>query len=229
MSIPEWKWERIAMDFVVGLSKTIRKFDSIWMVVDRLTKSAHFIHVRVDYNAQQLAKVYVKEIVRLHKVPLSIILDREMDEQSDKTIQVLEDMLRVCVIDFGGHWDKLLPLCDFSYYNSYHSSIEMAPFEALYGRVCRSPIRWFEVVDVKPLGADLLKDAQDKVRSIQAKLLAAQSRQKKYADRKVRNMAFQAGPVSCRLALPPSMSGIHPMFHVSMLKRYHGNGDHIIK
>ena len=76
MSIPEWKWERIAMDFVVGLPKTLGKFDSIWVVVDRLTKLAHFISVRIDYNAEQLAKVYVKEIVRLHGVPLSIISDR---------------------------------------------------------------------------------------------------------------------------------------------------------
>ncbi|EAW42591.1 hypothetical protein N9414_02831 [Nodularia spumigena CCY9414] len=80
------------------------------------------------------------------------------------------------MIDFGGHWDKSLPLCEFSYNNSYHSSIDMAPFEALYGRGCRLPIRWFEARDVKPLRVDLLKDAQDKVRSIQAKLLAAQSR-----------------------------------------------------
>ncbi|WMV59128.1 hypothetical protein MTR67_052513 [Solanum verrucosum] len=77
MSIPEWKWERIAMDYVVGLPKTLRKFDSIWVVVDRLTKSAHFILVRIDYNAKQLAKVYVKEIVRLQEVPISIILDRD--------------------------------------------------------------------------------------------------------------------------------------------------------
>ncbi|WMV51287.1 hypothetical protein MTR67_044672 [Solanum verrucosum] len=76
MPIPEWNWEIIAMDFVVGLPKTLGKFDSIWVVVDRLTKSAHFIPVRIDYNAEQLAKVYVKEIVRLHGVPLSIISDR---------------------------------------------------------------------------------------------------------------------------------------------------------
>ncbi|KAH0658132.1 hypothetical protein KY289_026880 [Solanum tuberosum] len=143
MLISEWKWERIAMDFVVGLPKTLGKFDSIWVVVDRLTKSAHFIPT---------------------------------DGQSERTIKVLEDMLRACVIDFGGHWDKFLPLCEFSYNNSYHSSIDMTPFEALYGRGCRSPIGWFEAGDVKPLGVDLVKDAQDKVRSIQATLLAAQSR-----------------------------------------------------
>ncbi|WMV29869.1 hypothetical protein MTR67_023254 [Solanum verrucosum] len=88
MPIFEWKWERIVIDFVVGLPKTLGKFDSIWVVVDRLTKSTHFIIVRIDYNAHQMAKVYVKEI---------------RDGQSERTIQVLEDMLRACVIDFGGH------------------------------------------------------------------------------------------------------------------------------
>ncbi|WMV49539.1 hypothetical protein MTR67_042924 [Solanum verrucosum] len=102
-------------------------------------------------------------------------------------------MLRACVIDFVGHWDQFLPLCEFFYNNSYHSSIDMAPFEALYGRGCRSPIWWFEVGDVKPLRVDLVKDAQDNVRSIQAKLLAAQSRQKKYTDHKVRDRTFQVG------------------------------------
>ena len=106
---------------------------------------------------------------------------------------MLEGMLRACVIDFGGHWDKFLPLCEFSYNNSCHFNIDMTPFEALYGRGCRSPICWFEAGDVKPLGVDLVKDAQDKVRSIQTKLLVAQSRQKKYADHKVRDMAFQTG------------------------------------
>ncbi|WMV45459.1 hypothetical protein MTR67_038844 [Solanum verrucosum] len=167
MPISEWKWERIAMDFVVGLPKTLGKFYFVWVVVYRLTKSAHFILVRIDYNVEQLAKVYVKEIVRLHGVPLSIISNcgtqftskfwrklhdelgtqltfstafhQQINGQSERTIQMLEDMLRACVIDFGGHWYKFIPLCEFSYINSYHSSIDIAPFEALYGRGCRSP------------------------------------------------------------------------------------------
>ena len=146
------------MDFVVGLPKTLGKFDSIWVIVDRLTKSAHFIPVKVTYNAEKLAKIYISEIIRLHGVPLSIISDRgtqftykfwktlhaelgtrldlstafhpQTDGQSERTIQVLEDMLRACVIEFGGHWDSFLPLAEFSYNNSYHSSIDMAPFEA---------------------------------------------------------------------------------------------------
>ena len=131
MSIFEWKWERIGMYFIVGLPKTLGKFDSIWVIVDRLTKSAHFIPVKMTYNAEKLAKLYISEIVRLYGVPLSIISDRgtqftfmfwrtlhvelgtrldlstafhpQTDGQSKRTIQVLKDMLRACVIDFGGH------------------------------------------------------------------------------------------------------------------------------
>ncbi|XP_049348200.1 uncharacterized protein LOC125812770 [Solanum verrucosum] len=175
------QWERIDMDFVVGLPKTLGKFDSILVVVDRLTKSAHFISVRVDYDAQHLAK-------------------------------------------------------------------------------------GFEARDMKPLGVDLVKDAKDNGRSIQPKRLAAQSRQKKYVNCKVKDITFQDGeqvilkvspikgmirfckkgnlcpryiwpfkildtirPVAYRLALPPSLSGVHPVFHVSMLKKYHGDKDYIIK
>ena len=127
MPIPEWKWERIAMDFVVGLPKTMSKYDSIWVIVDRLPKSAHFIPDKVTYNAEKLAKIYISEIVRLHGVPLSIISDRgtqltskfwktlhaelgtrldlstafypQTDGPSERTIQVLEDMLRACMCD----------------------------------------------------------------------------------------------------------------------------------
>ena len=102
-------------------------------------------------------------------------------------------MLRACVIEFGGHWDSFLPLSEFSYNNSYHSSIDMAPFEALYGRRCRSPICWFDALEVRPWDTDLLRDSLGKVKSIQEKLLDAQKRQKEYADRKVRYMEFMEG------------------------------------
>ena len=150
------------MDFVVGFPTTVGGYNSIWVVVDRLTKSAHFIPVRVKYTAEKLAELYISHIVRLHGVPISIISDRgslftshfwkvlqhglgtqldmstafhpQTDCQSERTIQVLEDMLRACVIDFRDRWDRHLPLAEFTYNNSYHSSIQMAPFEALYGR-----------------------------------------------------------------------------------------------
>ena len=102
-------------------------------------------------------------------------------------------MVRACVIEFGGHWDNFLPLAEFSYNNSYHSSIDMAPFEALYGRRCRSPIGWFDAFEVKPWGTDLLRESLDKVKFIQEKLLAAQNRQKQYADRRVRDLDFMEG------------------------------------
>ena len=147
------------MDFITKLPRTSSGYDSIWVIVDRLTKSAHFIPICEGYGVEKLARIYIKEIVTRHGVPLSIISDRDSryishfwrslqsalgtrldlstayhpqtDGQSERTIQTLEDMLRACVIDFGGSWDTHLPLVEFSYNNSYHSSIDMAPFEAL--------------------------------------------------------------------------------------------------
>ncbi|GKD47284.1 putative reverse transcriptase domain, ribonuclease H-like domain, aspartic peptidase domain protein [Tanacetum coccineum] len=156
--IPMWKWERITMDFVTKLPKTSTGHDAIWVIVDRLTKSAHFIPIRATDSMETLTRLYIKEIVSRHGVPISIISDRdshftsrfwhnhakclgtqldmsttyhpETDGQSERTIQTLEDMLRACVIDFGKGWDKHLPLVEFSYNNSYHASIKAAPFEA---------------------------------------------------------------------------------------------------
>nr|GEY87273.1 putative reverse transcriptase domain-containing protein [Tanacetum cinerariifolium] len=159
--IPMWKWERITMDFITKLPKTSNGHDTIWVIVDRLTKSVHFIPTRVTDSMETLTRLYIKEIVSQHGVPISIISDRdshfsfrfcqslqnalgtqldistayhpETDGQSKRTIQTLEDMLRACVIDFGKGWDRHLPLIEFSYNNSYHASIKAAPFEALYG------------------------------------------------------------------------------------------------
>ncbi|GKE49575.1 putative reverse transcriptase domain-containing protein [Tanacetum coccineum] len=159
--ILEWKWEKITMDFVTGLPRTPSGYDSIWVIVDRLTKSAHFLLMKKTDSMEKLTQLYLKEIVCRHRVHVSIISDRdsrfafgfwrslqkalvtdvnmstayhpEMDGQSERTIQTLEDMLRACVIDFGSSWDRHLPLVEFSYNNSYHASIKAAPFEALYG------------------------------------------------------------------------------------------------
>ena len=164
LPIPEWKWDRITMDFVDGLPRTSRGFDSIWVIVDRLTKSAHFLPVQSSFSAERLDRIYIREVVRLHGVPVSIILDRgsqftssfwrtfqdelgtrvdlstafhpQTDGLSERTIQVLEDMLRACVLEFGGQWDQFLPLAEFAYNNSYHSSIQISSFEYLYGRRC---------------------------------------------------------------------------------------------
>ena len=184
LEIPEWKWEHITMDFVVGLPLTKGKYDAIWVIVDRLTKSAHFIPINERYSLENLANLYIKEIVSRHGVPVSIVSDRDprftsrfwksfqeclgtklnmstayhpqTDGQSERTIQTLEDMLRVCFVDFKGNWDDYLPLIEFSYNNSFHASIGMPPFEALYGRKCRSPLYWDEVGERKILGPELV-------------------------------------------------------------------------
>ncbi|GJR01965.1 putative reverse transcriptase domain-containing protein [Tanacetum coccineum] len=166
--IPQWKWDNITMDFVTKLPKTSSGYDTIWVIIDRLTKSAHFLPIRENDSMDKLARLYLKEVVTRHGIPVSIIYDRDLrftsnlwrayqkamgthldmsmayhpqtDRKSERTIQTLEDMLRGCVIDFGNGWEIHLSLIEFSYNNSYHASIKDVPFEALYGRKCRSPV-----------------------------------------------------------------------------------------
>ncbi|GKD63220.1 putative reverse transcriptase domain-containing protein [Tanacetum coccineum] len=133
--IPQWKWDNITMDFVTKLPRTQSGNDTIWVIVYQLTKSAHFLPMRETDPMDKLAILYLKEVVTRHGIPVSIIYDRD-----PRTIQTLEDMLRACVIDFGNGWERHLPLIEFSYNNSYHASVKAAPFEALYGRKCRSPV-----------------------------------------------------------------------------------------
>ena len=106
----------------------------------------------------------------------------QIDGQSERTIQTIEDMLRVCALDFEGNWDDHLPLIKFSYNNSYHASIGMPPYEALYGRKCRSPVYWDDVGERKILGPELVQQTKESVELIRDKLKAAQDRQRKYAD-----------------------------------------------
>nr|GEU58251.1 reverse transcriptase domain-containing protein [Tanacetum cinerariifolium] len=169
-----WKWERITMDFVTKLHRTSNGHDTIWFIVNRLTKSAHFIPTRETESMNALTWLYIKEIISRHGVPISIFSDRdshftsrfwqslqnalgtqldmsttyhlETDRQSKRTIQTLEDMLWACAIDFRKGWEKHLPLVEFSYNNSYQASIKSAPFEALYGQKCRSPVCWAKLV-----------------------------------------------------------------------------------
>ncbi|XP_070046620.1 uncharacterized protein [Nicotiana tomentosiformis] len=185
MEIPTWKWEVINMDFIVGLPRTQYKFDSIWVIVDRLTKSAHFLPVRTTYSAKDYARLYIKEVVRLHGVPVPII--------SDRRAQFIANFWRSFQKGLGtqGSWDDHLSLIEFTYNNSYHSSIQMAPYEALYGRKCRSPIGWFDVEETKLVRLELVQEAIEKIKLIQERLLAAQSRQKSYADNRRRDLEFQ--------------------------------------
>lgn len=294
LSIPIWKWENIAMDFVVGLPKTKQGHDAIWVIVDRLTKSAHFLPVSMKYSVDTLSKLYIREVVKLRGIPISIVSDRDArftskfwnsfqkamgtrldmstafhpqtDGQTERVNQVMEDMLRACVLDFKGSWDEYLALIEFAYNNSYHSSIGMTPYEALYGRPCRSPVCWAEVGDNKVMGTEVVQETTEKVSIIRDRIRRAQSRHKSNADKKRRSVEFEVGDhvflkvspmkgvirfgkkkgklsprfvgpfeildkvgeLAYRLALPPMMSSVHNVFHVSMLRRYIKDASHVI-
>ena len=195
LEVTEWKWEHVTMDFVTHLPRTQQKHDAVWVIVNRLMKSAHFLAVRMTFTLERFCQLYIREIVRLHGVPVSIVSDRDprfrehfwksfqkamgtrltmstafhpqTDDQSERTIQVLEDMLRACFLDHKGSWEEHLPLVEFAYNNSYQVSIQMAPYEALYGRPCRSPLCWTEVGESSITGPDLIRDTSEKVSLIQ--------------------------------------------------------------
>ncbi|GJV09463.1 putative reverse transcriptase domain-containing protein [Tanacetum coccineum] len=144
----------------------------------------------------------------------------QTDGQSERTIQTLEYMLRACVIDFGGSWDVHVPLAEFSYNNSYHSSIRCAMFEALYGRKCRSPILWAEIGESSLIGPELVQETTDKVVLIKENLKAARDRQKSYADNRRKPLEFKVGDQILERIGPEELSGVHDTFHVSNLKKY---------
>ncbi|GJX81904.1 putative reverse transcriptase domain-containing protein [Tanacetum coccineum] len=254
--IPQWKWDNITMDFVTKLPKSPQGFDTIWVIVDRLTKSAIFVPMRETDPLEKLARLYLKEVVARHGIPVSIICDRdprfasrfwrtlqkalgtsldmsttyhpETDGQSERTIQTLEDMLRACVIDFGKGWVNHLPLVEFSYNNSYHASIKAAPFEALYGRKCRSPVCWAEVGEVQLTGPEMVQETTEKIVLIKQRMQAARDRQKSYADLKRKLNPRYVGPfkvlervgsVAYKLEVSEDLSRVHDTFHVSNLKK----------
>ncbi|KAL0556241.1 hypothetical protein IC582_004752 [Cucumis melo] len=293
LSIPEWKWENVSMDFITGLPRTLRGFTVIWVVVDRLTKSAHFVPGKSTYTASKWAQLYMSEIVRLHGVPVSIVFDRDArftskfwkglhtamgtrldfstafhpqtDGQTERLNQVLEDMLRACALEFPGSWDSHLHLMEFTYNNSYQATIGMAPFEALYDRCCRSPVCWGEVGEQRLMGPELVQSTNEAIQKIRSRMHTAQSRQKSYADVRRKDLEFEVGdkvflkvapmrgvlrferrgklsprfvgpfeilerigPVAYRLALPPSLSTVHDVFHVSMLRKYVPDPSHVV-
>ena len=158
----------------------------------------------MTFTLERFYRLYIREIVRLHGVSVSIVSDRDprftvqfwksfqkamgtrltmsttfhpqTNGQSERTIQVLEDMLRACVLDHQGSWEDNLPLVEFAYNNSYQASIQMAPYEALYGRPCRSPLCWTGVGESSITGPDLIRDTSEKVSLIRKRLFMAQSR-----------------------------------------------------
>ncbi|GJV98439.1 putative reverse transcriptase domain-containing protein [Tanacetum coccineum] len=247
--IPVWKWERITMDFVSGLLRTPSGYDMIWVIVDRLTKSAHFLPMKKMDSIEKLTRLYSKEIVCRHGVPISIISDQDshftsrfwrslqealgtnldmstayhpqMDGQSKRTIQMLEDMLRACVIDFGSSWDRHLPLVEFSYNNSYHASIKAAPYEAFrqksYANRRTKPLE-FEVGDMVLLKVSSWKGAVHFGKS------------GKLSPRYIGPFKILArvGPVTYTLELPEELKGIHSTFHVLNLKKCLAKGDIVV-
>jgi transposase InsO family protein len=172
------------MDFIVGLPNTSQRRDSIWVIVDRLTKTAHFLPMHTTYNTKKYAEIYIDQIVHLHGVPKTIISGRgaqfiarfweqlqcalgtklirssayhpQTDGQTERVNQILEDMLSTCVLQYDKNWDKCLSLAEFSYNISYQASIKMAPFEALYGHRCRTPLSWSQTGERKIFGPDLV-------------------------------------------------------------------------
>ncbi|KAI5324066.1 hypothetical protein L3X38_033139 [Prunus dulcis] len=294
LPIPEWKWEHLTMDFVFKLPRTRNKHDGVWVIVDRLTKSAHFLPVRANYTLNKLAQLFIDEIVRLHGVPVSITSDRDprftsrfwtklheafgtqlqfstafhpqTDGQSERTIQTLEDMLRACALQFRDDWDEKLPLMEFAYNNSYQASIKMSPFDALYGKQCRTPFYWDEVGENRLEVADDVERTKKQVKIIQERLKTAQDRQKSYADNRRKDLQFEVGDwvflklspwkgvvrfgkrgklspryigpyevvervgsVAYRLALPPDLSRLHDVFHISMLRKYIPDPSHVLE
>jgi hypothetical protein len=221
LSIPMWKWDYICMDFIVDLPLTARKKDSIWVIVDRLTKTAHFIAMHTTYSVQQYAELYMDHIVRLHGISKTIISDRgtqfvarfweqlhdclgtklirnssyhpQTDGQTERINQILEDMLRASILHFDKSWDKCLSLAEFSYNNSYQASLKMAPFDALYGRRCRTPLNWSEAGERTLFGLDIVKDAEERVQVIRENLKMAQMRQKSFHDKGTTPRHFEVG------------------------------------
>ncbi|KAD4585436.1 hypothetical protein E3N88_23037 [Mikania micrantha] len=242
--IPMWKWEHISMDFITKLPRTPSGCDTIWVIVDRLTKSAHFQAIKETDKMKKLTRIYIKEVVARHGVPISIISDRDARFTSNfwkslhKSLGTRLDM--TWVIDFGDSWENHLPLVEFSYNNSYHTSIQAAPFEALYGRKC----------------PEMVHETTEKIVQIRNRMAAARDRQKSYADKRRKPLEFQVGdrvllkvspwkgvirfgkrgklspryvgpfeilkrigPVAYQLQLPDELSGVHDDFHVSNLKK----------
>nr|GEV13330.1 putative reverse transcriptase domain-containing protein [Tanacetum cinerariifolium] len=171
--IPEWKWDNITMDFVTKLLKSSQGYDTIWVIVDILTKSVIFTLMRETNPMDKLARMYLKEAVTRHGIPVLIICDRD---PSERTIQTLEDMLCACAIDFGKGWINHFPLVEFSYNNGYHASIKASPFEALYGQKCRSPICWTEVGEAQILGPELIQETTEKIVQIKQRMQTARDR-----------------------------------------------------
>ncbi|GJW69465.1 putative reverse transcriptase domain-containing protein [Tanacetum coccineum] len=226
--IPQWKWDNITMDFVTNLLKSSQGYNTIWEVVTRHGIPLSIICDRDPRFASNFWRSLQNALGT--SLDMSTAYHPQNDGQSERTIQTLEDMLRACVIDFRKGWVNHLPLVEFSYNNSYHASIKAAPFEALYGRKCRSPVCWAEVGEVQLTGPEIVQETTEKIIQIKQRMQAARNRQKSYADLKRKPMEFQVGDkvmlkvshwkgvvrFGKRGKLNPR---VHNTFHVSNLKK----------
>ncbi|XP_010684432.1 uncharacterized protein LOC104898992 [Beta vulgaris subsp. vulgaris] len=249
-------FDSILMDFVMGLPRAFGGKNVVWVIVDRLTKVAWLISMKNTWSMEEGFCT---------KLKLSTAFHAATDGQTERAIQTLEDMLRACALEFQESWLKSLNLVEFSYKKSYHASIQRAPYEALYGRKCRSPTCWSDISDSLVLGPDLIQDTVEQVKVIQARMKAAQDRQKSYADLHRKPISYavgyrvllkvspmkgvarfgqkgklslkyvgpyeileRIGEVAYRLAMPPELSRVQYVFHVSQLRRYRIDPSHVI-
>jgi hypothetical protein len=254
------------MDFIIGLPLTARKFVLIWVLMDRLSKSAHLIPVNTKYRVEKYAEIYIARALCLHGVPKTIISDQgsqfmarfweqlhaQTDGQTERVNQILEDMLRACIMDYQGSWSKNLPWAEFLYNNSYQESLKMAPFDVLYRRRFHTPLNWIEPREKVIFGPNIIDEAQATVHRIQDNLKVVKSRQETYENKRCRPLEFEVrkqvylrvspmkgmkrfgvkgklapryikvfpilekcGPVAYKMELPPSLAGVHNIFHES--------------
>ncbi|KAG8500985.1 hypothetical protein CXB51_003087 [Gossypium anomalum] len=205
MMIPEWKWDRVTMDFVSSFPLSLKKKDAIWVVIDRLTKSTQFISVRIDYSLDRLAELYISEIVRLHGVPVSIISDKD-SSQSERVIQILKDMLRCCVLEFEGYWEKYLPLVEFAEKKIHGVDLikETEEKVKIDDRVFLKVYLWKKILRFGRKG------------KLSPRFIG------------LYEIIERIGPVAYRLALPSKLEKINNVFHVSMLRQYRSDPSHII-
>jgi hypothetical protein len=191
LPIPEWKWETISMDFITGLLTSTKQNDTIMVVLDKLSKSAHFIPIKSTCKAIDITQVFMKEIFRLHGMPKEIVSGRDMkftsnfwkslmvgletkllfsttyhpqtDRQIERVNQILEDMLSMHVMHQPKKWEDYLPLVEFTYNNGYQASLKMSPFEVLYGRLCNTPVNWINPINRISFAPDMLKEMEQQV------------------------------------------------------------------
>jgi hypothetical protein len=290
--ILEFKWEVVAMEFITKFPRTTKQHDSIMVVVDKLTKDAHFIPVKSVHKAVDIAKIYMCRVAKLHGVPKMIVSEKdskftsnfwkglfkrfetslnfsttyhpETDGQTERVNRVIEDMMRMYVMDKPSKWEYYLLLVEFVYNNGYHASLDMSPFESLNGIKCNTPVSWDNPADRVVVGPYFLWEMEEHMVKIRENLKVSQYRNKIYSDKGRNHREFEVGdhvflkvkvrcssmklgkcsklttcfcgpfeilerigPVAYMITLPTSLC-IHIVFHVSFLKKYVPDANHVI-